>query len=140
MIDPIILRTRLMDRGIRVGAPATDAEIAILQAATGAELHPHVAEVYRAFNGFSEEDFDASSEIGVWQIQKIKSSDREYFLGGMMPFADFSLDLMVFIHSPSDPTHPVVSYFDGRQVSPSLHQFWNDLLQGKFDVVRPRRS
>ena len=127
------IRTGLLKREIILNPPASEAQIQLLADRIG-EIHPYTISIYKSFNGFRNEDFDAKSEIEIWSIEKILESNNRYFSDDVFPFCSLSLDAMIFVASGKDPRKPVVSYFDNAILSPSLLEFWDSFLSGRFDV------
>lgn len=130
-IDAAQLRAVLLSRGVSLNPPASCETVDKLQKWSGHPLHPDILEVLNQFNGFSHDDFDAESFVGVWPVAKALSDD--WTTHPTLAFADWSLNAIVFGLDLDPATGPrVLSIEDGKVVAQSYCDFWSLLLADKL--------
>lgn len=125
VIDPQAIRVSLLARDVTLNPPATEDVIAELNSWAGGRLHPHVAQMLREFDGFSDWDYEGKSFVSVWPIEKALSDD--WTRQPLLAFSDWSINAMIFGFDPSS-NGPIISIEDASVVAPTYAEFWLRLL------------
>lgn len=135
-ISPSGIQQFLRSRDVKLNPPATDEQITSLVSRVGGGFHPYVISIFKSFNGFFGDDFDARSMMEIWPIERIVASEDAFFKTGYMPFSDFFGNAEIFLQSFDNPDRPVIALSKGTEVSTSTYEFWGKLLSGDFDITR----
>jgi hypothetical protein len=131
------LKRCLLERGTKLGEPATEGQINSLQSALGVDLSTEFRAMCLHWNGFSDESEDDLSMISIWSINRIYNwslSNRERDL---IPIADFFLssELIVLRTTPGMEN---VSWNDrGRIIANGVFEFCEKLTRGDLDIISP---
>lgn len=121
------LRSQLKARRVALSPPASKETLGYLERVTGLVLSPAIRDVYEAFDGFADDDFDAGSFIAVWPIGKILAHlERERL--PYIPFADRAFDAERFAMCLSDACAPILDSHGGSVVCADFMSFWAELL------------
>ncbi len=122
---------RLRARGINVADPASEAQLSKLKAVVSNDVFDALYDnIYRWFDGFSNDDFDEGSFLRVWSIERVITSNiltSEFVL-----FIDFSLHSAVYGMITGRSTR-ILSYESMRPSSIKIDQLVDFIACGKLD-------
>ena len=86
-------------------------------------------ELLGEFDGFANYDFQETSFVSVWPIDKAIADD--WSRHPVLAFSDWSLNAILFGFDPV-VGGPVISIEDSRQVAPTFSDFWPLLLADRL--------
>ncbi len=129
---PETLKEFFLSRDVKLNPSASEDQIALFTARTGIVIHPYVVSIYRCFNGFANNDFDAKNMMEIWPLERVCSEDS-LFTAGYMPFSDLFGNAEIYMQSFDDPWRPVIAMFKEVQIASSTYAFWEKYLAGGFD-------
>ena len=86
--------------------------------------------MYRSFNGFIDYDFDVSTYISIWPINRI-IVDTPKFYKTRIVFADIAMGAEIITIEPSE-RGSIFNAGTGGMISENLELFWKDFFDEKL--------
>lgn len=130
--DALALKAWLIEHNVRLRPPATPEALRELRSAFPGDVHSDVINLYAAFDGCDQSDFEIDSFFTIWPIAKGLAYARERGLERDFAFGDVDLAADVALCSLLEPSAPV-RWHDGILLAqPSFAAFFGTLRGGKL--------
>jgi hypothetical protein len=129
---PSTFKQWLIEHGVRLRPPADEASLRELLAILGGTVHPDLINLYEAFDGCDQGDFEVNSFVSFWPIREGIAFARERGFRNEFPIADVSISADIAVCSAPMPGAPVKWLWGMYEPSSSLSEFCQKLMTGRF--------
>jgi hypothetical protein len=128
----------LRRRNVELNKPASMTELRLLESKLNITLHPFFFNLLSKFNGFVSCEYDHGSQLCIWGIDELIShsdmmieldGDRKFVIGDFLVYSDF---ISCSLENDSTPTFLLE---EKKQMSLTIHQFFDSLIKGAFDFL-----
>jgi hypothetical protein len=130
--DPDALRKWLVDHDVRLRPPAPASELRALQSAYQGRVSVDLMQLYEAFDGCDQGDFELDSFFSIWPIEAGLAHANERGLEHEFAFGDVDLAADVVLFSMLPSVAPVRWHGGMLPSAESLGAFFATLTSGHF--------
>ena len=94
----------------------------------------YISQIHGLFDGFAS--WDEASFIDIWSLDRIMTPDESFKTSmppGHMVIGDVLIGSDFLVVDMMDMSRPVTLLYEKAELSNSYYEFWQDLIEGRFD-------